>query len=602
MRKQKRDQSKPNGGSARPARRRAQKARVKKLPQGGWAAPSALGEERFASRRDAPGAPQGGEARGTAFSEAISGQDADDRKDRPGAEEFLAPAPSEAEGPGATKEEPASASQETEQPEQPEEPEAFEASEQPDGAKEAEEAEEAREPQEARKEPERSAPSPEGIDESDSPRDSDSVSAPDSDSGSNPSQGAAALGASEESEALREAEERMRRRIAQANEERRRREEEGRRLDAEAQREGRAREDHVCAGEDEREAEARGCDGADDSAVSAAPVPAASVSAPAEAGLASGFVGEAGEARGGGLESEPEGEPEGEPKNNAKGADAEIEPERGGLGEGAFADSAHPLVFEFPLSEKVRHLLRIEYLFKRFRTLREDPGEHAHHFALATLFEIMDCASRAEFKLELLQELERQRARAQADLALAADAEARAALEGRIERLGESAARLHGVHQKFAQKLRENEWLMGLKQKMQVSGGVSPFDIPSFYLWQSMDFSKRLADFDKWFDTLDYTGDAIDCIMGSLRANRQIERCSTKKGMYQQSGLGSQVAMLQVIMARGEGIMPEISANRHIMNIHFVTPDFRRSRGATLQRDVDFELALCCFEPPRPAV
>ena len=89
--------------------------------------------------------------------------------------------------------------------------------------------------------------------------------------------------------------------------------------------------------------------------------------------------------------------------------------------------------------------------------------------------------------------------------------------------------------------------------------------------------------------------------MGSLRANRQIERCSTKKGMYQQSGLGSQVAMLQVIMARGEGIMPEISANRHIMNIHFVTPDFRRSRGATLQRDVDFELALCCFEPPRPA-
>lgn len=590
MRKQKRDQSKPNGGSARPARRRAPKARVKKLPQAGLAAPSALGEERPASRRDAPGAPQGEEARETSFSEAISGQDADDRKDRPGAEESPAPAPSEAEGPGATKEEPAPASQETEPPEQSEEPEASEASEQPDGAKEAEEA---REPQEARKEPERSAPSPEGPDESDSPRDSDS--------GSNPSQGAAALGASEESEALREAEERMRRRIAQANEERRRRAEVGRRLEAEAQREGRAREDHACAREDEREAEERGCAGADDSAVSGAPVPAAPVSAPAEAGLASGFVGESGGARGAGLESEPEGEPEGEPKNKAKGPDAEIEPERGGLGEGAFADSAHPLVFEFPLSEKVRHLLRIEYLFKRFRTLREDPGEHAHHFALATLFEIMDCASRAEFKLELLQELERQRARAQADLAVAADAKAREALEGRIERLGESAARLHGVHQKFAQKLRENEWLMGLKQKMQVSGGVSPFDIPSFYLWQSMDFSKRLADFDKWFDTLDYTGDAIDCIMGSLRANRQIERCSTKKGMYQQSGLGSQVAMLQVIMARGEGIMPEISANRHIMNIHFVTPDFRRSRGATLQRDVDFELALCCFEPPRPA-
>ena len=68
------------------------------------------------------------------------------------------------------------------------------------------------------------------------------------------------------------------------------------------------------------------------------------------------------------------------------------------------------ITFEHPLSERVRNFLRIEYLFKRFQD--EISCHHsawAHHLALSTLFDIMESAARAELKLDILQELERQK-------------------------------------------------------------------------------------------------------------------------------------------------------------------------------------------------
>ena len=55
-------------------------------------------------------------------------------------------------------------------------------------------------------------------------------------------------------------------------------------------------------------------------------------------------------------------------------------------------------------------MLRLEHLFDRLGQLmvRETPVDH--HYALATIFEIMDVASRADLKSDLLKDLERQKA------------------------------------------------------------------------------------------------------------------------------------------------------------------------------------------------
>ena len=103
------------------------------------------------------------------------------------------------------------------------------------------------------------------------------------------------------------------------------------------------------------------------------------------------------------------------------------------------------ITFEHPLSERVRNFLRIEYLFKRFQDeIVCSDSVWAHHLALATLFDIMECAARAELKLDILQELERQKQM----MAQNRDRQSALLLQ---EDLKQVAQGLLGIQQKFGQ-------------------------------------------------------------------------------------------------------------------------------------------------------
>ena len=65
--------------------------------------------------------------------------------------------------------------------------------------------------------------------------------------------------------------------------------------------------------------------------------------------------------------------------------------------------------YEYPFNESIRTMLRLEHLFDRLGRLLPRDEAVDHHHALATLFEIMDVASRADLKSDVLKDLERQR-------------------------------------------------------------------------------------------------------------------------------------------------------------------------------------------------
>ena len=67
------------------------------------------------------------------------------------------------------------------------------------------------------------------------------------------------------------------------------------------------------------------------------------------------------------------------------------------------------ITYEYPFNERIRTLLRLEDLFDRVRFFLARQDALDHHAALLTLFEIMEVASRADLKSDLLQELERQK-------------------------------------------------------------------------------------------------------------------------------------------------------------------------------------------------
>ena len=67
------------------------------------------------------------------------------------------------------------------------------------------------------------------------------------------------------------------------------------------------------------------------------------------------------------------------------------------------------ITYEYPLSERIRTLLRLEDLFERAAHFFSKEDSLAHHAALLTLFEILEVAGRADLKSDLMQELERQK-------------------------------------------------------------------------------------------------------------------------------------------------------------------------------------------------
>jgi cell division protein ZapD len=67
------------------------------------------------------------------------------------------------------------------------------------------------------------------------------------------------------------------------------------------------------------------------------------------------------------------------------------------------------ILYEYPLHERIRTYLRLEHLFVRLHQLATRIDDLDHHFALVTLFEIMEVAARADLKSDLLKDLDRQR-------------------------------------------------------------------------------------------------------------------------------------------------------------------------------------------------
>jgi cell division protein ZapD len=248
------------------------------------------------------------------------------------------------------------------------------------------------------------------------------------------------------------------------------------------------------------------------------------------------------------------------------------------------------IVYEYPLNERVRTLLRLEDLFERVRFFlaRQEPLEH--HAALITLFEIVEVASRADLKSDLIQELERQKQvlasfRSNPDIA----EEVLNQVLGDIE---QSSKALFAMTGKIGQYLRENEWLMGIKQRTGIPGGACEFDLPSYHFWLHRDSEARLADLLTWISPLYPLRDGSAIVLRLLREGGKPGKHVAHQGAFSQM-LGGKVAqMVRIRLPRDSQHIPEISANKYALNVRF-TMFGVEPRPRIVDSDVEFELTFC---------
>lgn len=249
------------------------------------------------------------------------------------------------------------------------------------------------------------------------------------------------------------------------------------------------------------------------------------------------------------------------------------------------------ILYEYPFNERLRTYLRLEKLMLQLGELL--PRTHAldHHFALATIFEIMDVAARADLKTDVLKDIEKNKHQLESYRSNPSISEA--ALDAVIAQLDECFTALNALPGKTGQALTENEWLVGIRSRMGIPGGTCSFDLPAYYAWQHQSPALRQQALQSWASTLAPLADSLYLLLKLLRDAGVPQKVAAERGQFQQNlPQGRTYQLLRLRIDPALGLIPEISGNRLIVSVRLLRQE-ADGRLHACTDDAAFELTLC---------
>lgn len=249
------------------------------------------------------------------------------------------------------------------------------------------------------------------------------------------------------------------------------------------------------------------------------------------------------------------------------------------------------ILYEYPFNERIRTYLRLEHLYERLSTLVQREDALDHHFALHTLFEIIDVASRADMKSDVLKDLDKQKALLNSFRGNPAISEQ--ALDQVVAQIDDHFARLSQLVGKTGHSLSENDWLMGIRSRVSIPGGTCEFDLPAYFDWQHKATADRQQDLVKWCATVQPLAEGIALLLQMLRDSGVSQRVVANGGQFQQNlPQGRTFQLLRLKLDHRLGLIPEISGNRLMVSVRLVSMGADDRLHATTS-DAAFDIALC---------
>ncbi len=249
------------------------------------------------------------------------------------------------------------------------------------------------------------------------------------------------------------------------------------------------------------------------------------------------------------------------------------------------------ILYEYPFNERIRTYLRLEHLFRRLGELVPADSALLHHFALVTIFEIMDVAARADLKADVMRDLEKQRLLFSSYRGNPAISEV--ALNRAVDQLQRNFDALNAVPGKAGQALTDNEWLMSIRSRSGIPGGTCEFDLPAYYAWQHHSTKRRRADLERWSATLSPLAEAIYLLLRLMREADAPYKVIATGGQFQQTlPQGRSFQLLRLRIDPALGLIPEISGNRLMFTVRLMRQE-ADDRLHHSSEDTAFEITLC---------
>ncbi len=248
------------------------------------------------------------------------------------------------------------------------------------------------------------------------------------------------------------------------------------------------------------------------------------------------------------------------------------------------------ILYEHPFNERVRTYLRLEHLFQRFEELTSRNHPIDNHFALSTLFELVEAGGRTDLKSDLLKDLERHKQQFSALRGNPSVSEV--ALEQLLENIDRCYGGLNNSVGKIGQSISDNEWLSALRNRVAIPGGTCCFDLPAYHAWQQQAPEVRRADIMRWFEVFQPLKDSVNLLLSLMRDTGTTQRMVAMGGQFQQSLAQGKFQLMRVAIDPELNVIPEISGNRLMIWVRMMRQD-GDGRMQQITDDAPFEMALC---------
>jgi len=250
------------------------------------------------------------------------------------------------------------------------------------------------------------------------------------------------------------------------------------------------------------------------------------------------------------------------------------------------------IVYEQPLTERIRAFLRLEHLFARARHHLNSADPWSSQVILEVFIDVLQIVARSDLKKELIKELERHAGTLNS---LARNPRVDVArLEKVVVEVRGSLDTLHHTDSIAGLELHGDELFCSVRQRSSIPAGTCDFDLPGFHFWLNGPEALRHEDLTRWANSFEVLRRSIELCLRLVRESAIATRETARNGFFQETlDHGAPCQMIRVAMAYDARFFPEISAGRHRFSVRFMRPGKGPERPAQTRDDVDFDLLRC---------
>ena len=245
------------------------------------------------------------------------------------------------------------------------------------------------------------------------------------------------------------------------------------------------------------------------------------------------------------------------------------------------------ILYEHPLNERIRNYLKLEQLFAQAgQAVATDPLLNYHTFFNA-LFSIIDTLERNDIRGELIKDLEKLE---QSLVVWSKSPEINDdALQQNLQQVVELICQLRVTTPQWV-SVKEDQFLISLKQRYAIQGGSCSFDLPQLQFWLKQGVKPVETSMMNWLNQFQHISNALALILKFIRQRVPFEAISTESGFFQDSGEG--ILLLRIKVDENASYYPTVSGNKFRYSIRFMSP-CQESGKRYYSQATRFELARC---------